>query len=114
MSIEESVHRYLGAYEDDDRAMIESVLSQELVFTSPQDDHIDYGAYFTRCWPNARDMRKVNIEKIFAEDGEAFVQYQIEMHSGKRFRNVEFLKFNGPKICAITVYFGRALGWGEE
>ena len=114
VSPEELIRQAFGAYESNDRDMIEAVLARDLTFTSPQDDHIDRATYFERCWPNAAAFKSVTIERIFAEGDEAFATYVAEMKDGRRFRNTEFYKFNGPHICAITVYFGRTLGYGQD
>lgn len=41
------------AYLAQDRDAAEPLIAQDLVFTSPQDDHIDRAAYLERCVPTA-------------------------------------------------------------
>ena len=42
----------------------------------------------------------------FLSDDEAFVRYEAEPKSGAPFRNVEFIRLDGPKVRAVEVYFG--------
>lgn len=109
MSIEEIVHRYLGAYESKDREMIESVIAADFTFSSPNDSYIHRDEYFEKCWAQSINVDTVLMERIFVNHDEAFVQYVIATKEGNHFRNVEFLKFEGPRIKQIDVYFGREL-----
>ncbi|MGK9167941.1 nuclear transport factor 2 family protein [Inquilinus limosus] len=100
------IRAYFGAYESKDRAAIEALVGEDFTFSSPRDDHIDRAAYFERCWPNSRTIRRFTIERLFDRGDEAFVLYELELTSGTRFRNVEHFRFEGSKIRGIVVYFG--------
>jgi hypothetical protein len=45
------IRKYFSAYENKDRKAVESLLSDNFVFTSPYDYRIDRETYFKRCWP---------------------------------------------------------------
>jgi ketosteroid isomerase-like protein len=62
------------AYEEKDRAAIEALIAPDFTFTSPLDDHIDRDHYFERCWPNSEHLDSFEIEKLFVQGDEAYVQ----------------------------------------
>ncbi len=95
------------AYEIKDRILLEDLLSDDFVFSSPYDDFINREEYFKRCWPHSAEMKMITIEKIFAEGNEAFVRYECIMNDGKSFRNTEFFTAENGKIKSVDVYFGR-------
>ena len=101
--------RYFGAYENKDRRFVEDLLSEGFTLSSPLDAHIDKETYFERCWPNSSKIRSLKIEKLFAAGSEVFVRYKSELFDGATFRNTELLSFEGNKLAAVDVYFGRTL-----
>lgn len=94
------------AYETKDRSALESLLADDLTFSSPVDDNIDRETYFQRCWPNSEHLKSFEIEKILMEGNEAIVRYKATTHDGQSFRNVECFTIADDKICRIEVYFG--------
>jgi ketosteroid isomerase-like protein len=100
------VRRLFEAYQSQDRAAGESLLTDDFSFTSPYDDAIDKAAYFEHCWPTTHFFREHVLENIAEQDGQVFVQFRAVTTQGKAFRNVEVMTFNGGRICAINVYFG--------
>jgi ketosteroid isomerase-like protein len=106
-NIAELVLKCFTAYETKNREMIEKVLSEDFVFSSPYDDFINRKEYFEKCWPHSSEMKSITIEKIFAEGDEAFTRYECVMNDGKSFRNTEFFKAENGKIKSVDVYFGR-------
>jgi ketosteroid isomerase-like protein len=94
------------AYETRDRTLIESVLSDDLVFYSPADVGIDRGRYFERCWPNADAIASFEFKRLVELGDEVLVTYESTKTDGSRFRNTEILTFAGEKICKVEVYFG--------
>ena len=101
------VRRYFSAYESKDRQALEDLLDERFTFSSPLDDRIGRAAYFARCWPNSRTLRRFTVEKIFAQGDEAFIRYEAESATGRKFRNTEWLRFEGGKLVELQVYFGR-------
>lgn len=94
------------AYETGHRALIESRLSDDLVFYSPPDPGIDRRMYFERCWPNANLIESYDFKRLAVVGDEVLVTYEATKADGKRFRNTEILALDGDKICRVEVYFG--------
>ena len=92
-----------------DRKLLEGVLADNFVFSSPRDDYIDRATYFARCWPNSDRMRKFTFEFIAEQGSEVVVRYMLELTDGSQFRNMETLHFTGDKVSAADVYFGRTI-----
>jgi ketosteroid isomerase-like protein len=97
---------YLAAYENKDRAALENLLAEDFTFSSPVDDRIDRSRYFKRCWPFSRQVKEFRLEKILADDEEAFVRYEAITKRGVAFRNIETFTIEEGKIRHIEVYFG--------
>jgi ketosteroid isomerase-like protein len=94
------------AYESGDRAVIEELLTDDFTFYSPADVGIDRATYFERCWPNAELIKAFEFERLVEVGDEVIVTYESTKTDGRRFRNTEFLTFDGDKICRQEVYFG--------
>ena len=97
------------AYETGDRRLLESLLAEDFVFSSPRDDYIDRATYLARCWPNSDKVRKFTFEYLAEQGSEVVVRYLLELTDGTRFRNMETLRFTGDRLCSADVYFGRTL-----
>jgi ketosteroid isomerase-like protein len=102
------IKRLFAAFRSQDRGVAEELLSEDFTFTSPYDDRIDKAAYFERCWPNAKLIEEHVLEKTFVEGDEAFVLYKCRTRDGREFRNTEFMRFDGARICEVNVFFGAA------
>jgi ketosteroid isomerase-like protein len=94
------------AYETEDRALIESLIGDDLAFYSPADVGIDRARYFERCWPNAGAIASFELVRLVELGEEVLVTYESTKTDGSRFRNTEILTFAGEKICKVEVYFG--------
>jgi ketosteroid isomerase-like protein len=94
------------AYETGDRALIERVLSDDLIFFSPADVGIDRERYFERCWPNADAIAAFEFVRLAEIGEEVLVTYESTKADGQRFRNTEILTFAGEQISRVEVYFG--------
>ena len=100
-----------AAYLARDRARVDALLGDDLVFHSPDDPHLDKHGYFERCWAGGDTFAALRIEKLFVQGNEAFVRYECETKDGRRFRNSELFRVEGGKIREIDVYYG---GGGEH
>jgi ketosteroid isomerase-like protein len=109
-SIATLVRRYFSAYETRDRQVLEGMLHERFTFSSPLDDRIHRAAYFARCWPNSQTLRRITVEKIFEQGDEAFIRYEAESTTGKKFRNTEWLRFENGRLMEVQVFFGRHTG----
>jgi len=107
-ALSQVVRAYFGAYESENRGAAELLLSEDFIFTSPNDDAIDRATYFERCWPQGDAARNQTIEKILVDGDKAFVTYTCATDNGKSFRNTEFFTFAGERITSVNVYFGAA------
>ena len=108
MSTSDLIRKYFSAYENKDRTAVESLLSNDFVFTSPYDYRIDRETYFKRCWPYSEQSPTYEIEKMLERDNEAFILYDCKIKNGGRSRNTEFFTIEGNKIKEVEVYFGSA------
>jgi ketosteroid isomerase-like protein len=94
------------AYETEDRALIERLISDDLTFYSPADVGIDRARYFERCWPNAGAIVSFELIRLVELGDEVLVTYESTKTDGQRFRNTEILTFTREQICKVEVYFG--------
>jgi ketosteroid isomerase-like protein len=108
MSHADLVRKYFSAYENKGRAAVESLLTNDFVFTSPYDYRIDRATYFKRCWPYSDKSPTYVIQKLFEKGNEAFILYDCKTKDGGSSRNTEFFTIEGSKIKEIEVYFGSA------
>ena len=102
------IRKYFSAYENNDRKAVESLLSEDFVFTSPYDHRIDRQTYFKRCWPYTEKSSTYGIENLFEKGNEAFILYECKTKNGGGARNTEFFTIEGNKIKEVEVYFGSA------
>ena len=105
------IKEYYAAYEKKDWTMLTSLLADGFVFNSPNDDHIDLKTYKERCWPNAVNIKKFDIEKLIVDGDDAFVTYNGWTTNGKLFRNTEYFKFKEGKIMENACFFGPGVSY---
>ena len=92
--------------------MLELILADGFTFTSPAgDDHINLKVYKERCWPNAKNTKKFDLEKIIVDGDDAFVTYNGWTNDGKLFRNTERFKLKDGKITANECFFGSGVNF---
>ncbi|MCW3010178.1 MAG: ketosteroid isomerase [Solirubrobacterales bacterium] len=95
------------AYATGDRAVVERLLADDLVFSSPADPGIDRAAYFERCWPNAERIDAFDVVRVVEHGNEVLLTYEATKAGGGRFRNTEVLTFDAEdRITRVEVYFG--------
>jgi ketosteroid isomerase-like protein len=95
------------AYETGDRSILDHLIADDFVFSSPPDPSLDRAAYFERCWPNHERHKSFHYERLQEiGDDEVLVTYVAERTDGTRFRNTEVLTFAGDKMVRAEVYFG--------
>jgi ketosteroid isomerase-like protein len=95
-----------GAYESGDRGVVERLLTDDFVFSSPPDVGIDRARYFERCWPNSETLQAFEFKRLVEAGNEVIVTYEATKTDGHRFCNTEVLTFAGEQICRAEVYFG--------
>lgn len=104
-NIDVAMQSYL-AYASSDRSANESVIADDLQFTSPLDNRIDRKAYFERCWPNHEGIASFKFVRMIEAGDEVVVTYEGTGVSGRVFRNTEVLTVRAGKIVEVEVYFG--------
>ena len=106
------IRRYYSAYEKKDWHELELILADEFTFTSPAgDDHINLKLYKERCWPNAENTRKFDLEKVMIDGDDAFVTYNGWTNDGRLFRNTERFRLRDGKIVSNECFFGTGVSF---
>jgi ketosteroid isomerase-like protein len=108
---EKLIRSYYAAYEKKDWDLLKSILSPKFIFTSPNDKPINLETYRQRCWPNAKNTKKFDLEKIMMGDDDAFVTYNGYTNDGRVFRNTEYFKFKDGKITENDCFFGPGVSY---
>jgi len=112
MKNEKLIREYYAAYEKKDWHMLEMILADGFTFTSPAgDDHINLKLYKERCWPNANNTKRFDLEKVIIDGDVAFVLYNGWTTDGKLFRNTERFKFKEGKIVENECFFGTGISF---
>jgi ketosteroid isomerase-like protein len=109
---ERVVRQYYSAYEKKDWHILELILAPDFTFTSPAgDDHINLKLYKERCWPNADNTRKFDLETVIISGDDAYVTYNGWTNDGRLFRNTERFKLRDGKIIANECFFGTGVSF---
>jgi len=102
---------YYAAYEKKDWNRLKSLVADDFTFTSPNDDHIDLNAYKEKCWPNAYNIKRFDLDKLMVDGDEAFVTYNGWTTDGRVFRNTEYFQFKDGKIKENVCFFGPGISF---
>lgn len=103
-SVVEAAFRH---YRSQDREAALPLYADDFTFTSPSDDHIGKAAFFERCFPTADRFTEQRILHLVAVDTEVvFVQYEYELTSGERYRNMEAITVRDGLVREVQVFFG--------
>jgi len=106
------IREYYTAYETKDWHMLEAILADGFTFTSPAgDDHIDLKQYKERCWPNAINTKKFDLELVLIAGDDALVTYNGWTNDGRLFRNTERFKLKDGKIMSNECFFGTGVSF---
>ncbi len=112
MRNEKVIRQYYTAYVEKDWHMLELILADGFTFTSPAgDDHINLELYKKRCWPNSKNTKKFDIEKIMIDGDDALVTYNGWTNDDKLFRNTELFKLKDGKILSNECFFGSGVNF---
>ena len=109
----ETARLFYAAFAAGDRALVESTITDDFIFSSPPDPHLDRDGYFARCWPHAGQGQTFEFVRLIPHGDEVIVTYKMRQDGGGRRgdtgRNTEVLTFDGDRIRRAEVYFG----WSE-
>jgi len=108
---EKTVRAVYTAYEKKDWNMLKSLFADGFVFNSPNDDHIDLKTYKVRCWSNAYNIKRFDIDKLVVDGDDAFVLYHGWTMNGKEMQNTEYFKLKAGKIKEFTCFFGPGISF---
>lgn len=100
------VKDYYQAFGKGDRARVEAILADDLLFSAPPDPMLDRAGYFARCWPGAGKGQAYRFVRLKQFDNEVLVTYEQMLGDDPAGRNTEILTFEGSRIKRIEVYFG--------
>ncbi|WP_083227830.1 nuclear transport factor 2 family protein [Mucilaginibacter sp. PPCGB 2223] len=104
---EKLLRNYYRAYEQKNWNLLKSILSPGFHFSSPVDQPpIDLETYHRRCWPNSKNTKRFDLEKVIMGNDDAFVTYNGHTNDGRVFRNTEYFKFKDGRITENDCYFG--------
>jgi ketosteroid isomerase-like protein len=101
------VRRSFDAYLKGDRDVAEQLYAADLVFTSPQDDHIDRATYFEKCFPTSERVSHQELQRVVGTGDDVFVMYEYQLReTGTRHRNAELITVRDGQIVEVQVFFG--------
>ena len=111
LSTEEAFKQWYTAWETKDWNLLEQVLADGFTFSSPLDDHISVKAMKDRCWPNAYNIKRMDLEKVVLGGDDAFVICNGLNNSGKSFRNTDYFRVKDGKIVSYECFFGPGINY---
>lgn len=96
-----------AAYRVGDRQAAKMLLSDDMTFNSPQDDHLGKAAFLESCFPTAeRYLRHEITAAVEIEPGTVMLRYTAQPRHEPPFSNVELVKVVDGQITEIELYFG--------
>jgi ketosteroid isomerase-like protein len=105
---EHIIRKYYAAWEKGDWQALDSLLTDDFTFTSPNDDHDSKSLYQSRCWvPNVKLIRHFDLQQIAGNGDDAFVMYVLHIVNGKKVENVEYFRISDGKVASVRCYFGQ-------
>jgi ketosteroid isomerase-like protein len=107
VEVEKLIRKSYDAFLENDKAILESIFSDDYTFTSPRDDHISKAQFFERCLPGSKLFTSFHIEKVLVDNKDAIVLYKATLKDGTKVNDIEFVKTEDGKISSTEVYFGR-------
>ncbi|MET0860825.1 MAG: nuclear transport factor 2 family protein [Microbacterium sp.] len=104
----DTVAQFMRAFQEQDRPTAESLMADDFVFTSPQDDHLDKAQWLERCFPTADHFDSASTTlQLLEADGLVLHRYEYRV-DGTRYRNVEASRVIDGQVHEVEVYFGGA------
>lgn len=101
------VRAMFATYAARDLPAAQRLLADDLVFTSPQDDHLDRATYLDRCFPTADRFASQTLLHVAEVGGDdVAVLYEYVLKDGSTWRNAEVITVRDGRIHEIQVFFG--------
>jgi ketosteroid isomerase-like protein len=111
LTSEKAVNDWYTAWETKDWNLLEQTLADGFTFSSPLDDHISVKAVKERCWPNAYNIKRFDLDKVVVNGDDVIVISLGWTNSGKSFRNCDVFKLKDGKIGAYECFFGPGINF---
>lgn len=109
-----AVHAWYTAFEKKDWNSMQQILAVGFTFSSPLDDHISLAKFKERCWPNAYNIKRFDVETVVVQEDKAFIVTNGWTNDGKLFRNCDTFKFRNGKIAAYECFFGPGINYPDS
>lgn len=110
MTNSDVVLAFMRAFHEQDRSRADELMSDDFVFTSPQDDHIDKSRWFERCFSSADHFDGASETlQIVEVDDVVLHRYQYRVN-GVEWRSTEAIRVVDGQVREVEVYFGGAVG----
>lgn len=105
---EQIVRNYYAAWQKKDWQALDSVLTDNFTFTSPNDDHDSKALYKSRCWtPNVNLIGHFDLQLIAGKGDDVLVMYVASIRNGRKIENIEHLHLRDGKVEWVRCYFGQ-------
>lgn len=105
------VKAWYAAWFNNDWNTMTQCIADGFTFTSPLDDHLDVKTMKERCWPNAGNIKRVEIEKLILDGTNVIVIATGWNKEGKSFRNCDYFQVRNGKIAAYECFFGPGINF---
>ncbi|HEV2443045.1 MAG TPA: nuclear transport factor 2 family protein [Steroidobacteraceae bacterium] len=105
---EQIIRSYYAAWEKGDWHALDSLLTDDFTFSSPNDDHDSKSLFKTRCWkPNVSLIGHFDLQQIAGNGNDVLVMYVLYIKNGKKIENAEYLHLRDGKVESVRCYFGQ-------
>lgn len=105
---EQIIRSYYAAWEKGDWHALDSLLTDDFTFSSPNDDHDSKSLFKTRCWtPNVSLIGHFDLQQIAGNGNDVLVMYVLHIKNGKKIENTEYLHLRDGKVESVRCYFGQ-------
>lgn len=111
MDYHQAIRDYYRAYQERDRATLETLLAPDFHFISAFGEYRDRDAMLDEIWPHVGQTWATNL-RIFGKEPEFVAVYEHERTPNMTqppMTMAEYIRFEGGRIAAIEVFVGRPL-----
>ncbi|HXB43832.1 MAG TPA: nuclear transport factor 2 family protein [Puia sp.] len=105
------IKAWYTAWEKRDWNLMTEILADGFTFSSPVDDHIKINVVKEKCWPNAGNIKTVDVQQLIMDRDGVFVIANGYNRDGKLFRNCDYFTIKDGKISAYECFFGPGINY---
>jgi len=109
-----SIKDWYNAFLKKDWNLMQQCLADGFTFSSPLDDHINLAKFKERCWPNAYNIKRVDVDRFVVNGDNVVVIANGYNNDGKLFRNCDCFKLKDGKIAAYECFFGPGISYPDS